>query len=201
LAASVSGSLYAIDTGYLEKSKIIEIDDGIMIHCFNNISELHAVVDAVMLMDVLEHVYNDNEFLIKITKRLSANALIVITVPAFQFLFSNHDVFLKHQRRYNRSQLITLLRSKNITVDKCHYFYTSLFFARLLILPLTKRKQVECQSGIGNWRYSEKHFLTQAIRIFLNIDFQICAFLSQFHINLPGLSILAICRKRVESVV
>jgi hypothetical protein len=201
LAAYVSGALYAIDTGYTEKSKIIDIDKGLMIHCFNNISELPEPADAAVLMDVLEHIYNDNVFLKEITERLSADALLVITVPAFSFLFSNHDVFLKHHRRYNRKQLLTLLHSNNLIVEKTYYFYLSLFFARLLSLPLGKRKPVECQSGIGDWRFNEKHFFTQAISIFLNIDFQICAFLSRFHINLPGLSLLAICRKRGKIVV
>jgi len=195
LSGFVSGALYAIDTGYTEESVTID-----RIHCFNTISELPELADAVILMDVLEHIHNDDAFLKEILEKLSANALIVITVPAFKFLFSNHDVFLKHYRRYNRNQLLTLLHSNNVIVGKCHYFYTSLFFARLLSLPLTKEKPPSCQSGIGNWRFNEKHILTQAIRIILNIDFQICAFFAWFHIYLPGLSLMAICRKRGESI-
>lgn len=192
----VSGTLYAIDTGYTEKSNII---DGV--HCLNSISEFPEEANAVMLMDVFEHIYNDNVFLKEVLEKLPTDALIVITVPAFQLLFSNHDIFLKHHRRYNRKQLLDLLHSNNLIAEKCHYFYTSLFFARLLSLPLTRRKTITYQSGIGNWRFNEKHILTQAIRIFLNIDFRICLFFAQFHIYLPGLSLLAICRKRGEPIV
>jgi len=193
LTNSVSGTLNAIDTGYTEKSEII---DGV--NCHNNISELFEPIDAAILMDVLEHVYDDNAFLKEILEKLSTNALILITVPAFQFLFSDHDVFLKHYRRYSRKQLLGLLRSNNLFVEKCNYFYTTLFFARLLSLPLTKRNQKSNQHGIGNWRFSEKHVLTQTIRIILNIDFQICAFFARFNICLPGLSLLAICRIKGE---
>jgi len=192
----VSGTLYAIDTGYTKKSKIIDA-----IHCFNSISELPEATGTAILMDVLEHVHDDDAFLREILKKLSVDALVVITVPAFQLLFSNHDAFLKHYRRYNRKQLLSLLYSNNLTVEKTHYFFTSLFFARLLSLPLAKRKPVASQSGIGNWRFNEKHILTQAIRIILNIDFRICVFFSWFHIYLPGLSLLAICRKRGETIV
>jgi hypothetical protein len=200
LSDFVSGALYAIDTGYTEKLKIINGGGG-MIHCINSFSRLPELANAAILMDVLEHICNDNIFLKETLEKLSVNALVVITVPAFQFLFSNHDVFLKHHRRYNRNMLLSLLHSNNLIVEKCHYFYTGLFFARLLSLPLTKRKPITNQSGIGNWRFNEKHFLTQAIRIILNIDFRICAFFAWFHIYLPGLSFLVVCRKKGEPIV
>jgi len=189
-----SCTLYAIDTEYNEKSKII---DGI--HCKNNISEIDNHIDMAILMDVLEHVHNDDDFLKVILKKLSSNALLIITVPAFQFLFSDHDFLLKHHRRYNKKQLLDLLQSNNLIIEKYHYFYFSLFFIRLLSLPLTKRKTTQ-YSGIGKWRFKKKHILTQMIRIFLNIDFRICAFFAWFHIYLPGLSFLAICRMQGKSI-
>jgi len=191
LSSIASGTRYAIDTGYAEKSEII---DGV--RCFNDISLLSEPVDAVTLMDVIEHVQDDGAFLKEVLGKLSADALVVVTVPAFQMLFSNHDVFLKHYRRYNRKQLLSVLRKNNLHVYKCHYFYASLFLARLISLPLAKRKPASSQSGIGSWRFGENHFLTQLIRIILNIDFTVCAFLAKFHIRLPGLSLLAICGKR-----
>jgi len=191
LSGIVTGSRYAIDTGYTERSETV---DGV--NCLNDISELPEPVDAVMLMDVIEHVQDDSAFIKEILDKLSEEALVVVTVPAFQLLFSNHDVFLKHYRRYNKKQLLAVLRSNNLYVERCHYFYASLFFARLISLPITKKKPTSSQSGIGSWRFGENHILTRAIRIILNIDFRICAFFAKFHIYLPGLSLLALCRKR-----
>ncbi|GBU22060.1 hypothetical protein R80B4_01963 [Fibrobacteres bacterium R8-0-B4] len=182
---------YAVDTGYTEKSEII---DGIL--CFNDISELPEPIDAVMLMDVIEHIQDDSAFLEKILTKLSAGALVIVTVPAFQMLFSNHDVFLKHYRRYGRKQLLTVLRSNNLCVERCHYFYASLFFVRFISLLLTNKKKGSPQSGIGSWRFGENHILTKTIRIILNVDFSICAFLAKFKIYPPGLSLLAVCRKQ-----
>ncbi|MDR2578426.1 MAG: hypothetical protein LBC70_06420 [Chitinispirillales bacterium] len=120
---------------------------------------------------------------------------MLITVPAFQSLFSNHDVFLKHRRRYGRKQLLVLLRSCGLHVEKCHYFYSGLFFARWASLLLTKEKPVEKQTSIGEWRFGEKHVITRIVRAILNIDFRVCAALAKLRIYLPGLSLLAVCRK------
>jgi len=190
LSDVATGTGYAVDTGYTEKSAII---DGV--HCVNDISELTEPVDAVILMDVIEHVQNDGAFLKEILEKLSDDALVLVTVPAFQFLFSNHDVFLKHYRRYDRKRLLAVLRSNNIRVERCHYFYASLFWARLISLPFAKKKPTSSQTGIGGWRFGENHILTRAIRIVLNVDFGICAFLAKFRIYLPGLSLLAVCKK------
>ena len=188
-----SGEMYAVDVGYSKKEEII---DGI--HCLNNISDIPKLHGggAIIMMDVLEHIENDKSFLSEILEKVSKDDLIFITVPAYQHLFCNHDVFLKHYRRYNRQQLLTLIRSCNIKVEKCHYFYTSLFFARTIGLLLKKEKAVDEEVGIGGWNLSDKHIITRLIYIILNIDFRICAFFAKFNIYLPGLSLLAICRKR-----
>jgi len=193
LPGGAASAKYAVDTGYTEKSELI---DGVL--CLNDISELPESIDAVMLMDVIEHIQDDGAFIKEILGKLSTDALVIVTVPAFQMLFSNHDVFLRHYRRYGRKQLLAFLRSNKLFVERCHYFYASLFFARLISLLLTKKKNASSQSGIGSWRFGENHILTQAIRIILNIDFSICAFLAKLNIYPPGLSLLAVCRKRED---
>jgi len=65
-------------------------------------------------------------------------------------------------------------------------------------MPLAKRKSITDQYGVDNWHFSENHFLTQIIRIILNVDFRFCAFFARFRIYLPGLSLLAVCKKGEE---
>jgi hypothetical protein len=150
---------------------------------------------GTILMDVLEHIHSDTSFLQEILAKMPASSFVFITVPAFQFLFSGHDVCLKHYRRYNRKQLLALIKAANLRVEKCHYFYASLFFARMISLFIKKDKQKR-PSGIGEWRFGEKHIITRIISAILNIDFHICAFFAYLHIYLPGLSILAVCQKQ-----
>src|SRR5690348_5165217 len=56
--------------------------------------------DLVLLMDVLEHVDDDVELIRASMKGAAPGAFAVISVPAFPSLFSAHDRFLDHKRRY-----------------------------------------------------------------------------------------------------
>jgi hypothetical protein len=147
-------------------------------------------------MDVFEHIQNDNAFLQSILEKIPQGGLLFITVPAFQFLFSTHDEFLKHYRRYSRKTLLALLSSNGLYIQKCHYFYASLFLARIVSFLLKKKKL----SGIGTWRFSEKNIITRFVCAVFNLDFYICAFLARVHVYPPGLSLLAICRKQINKI-
>ncbi len=143
--------------------------------------------DFILIMDVLEHNEDDLGFLAGLKDYLKEDGVIFITVPAYQFLFSNHDVVLHHFRRYNHKQLASLVRDAQLKAVDWHYFYASLVPARLLSLKSTK--------AAGNWQYSENHIITAAVRFVLNIDFAVCSLLSKLHIYIFGLSLYMTVRK------
>jgi hypothetical protein len=188
----VNGELYAIDNGYGEQP---ETTNGI--RRLNDISRLPKLNGkcGLILMDVLEHIEDDGAFLKNALAAIPDGGLAFITVPAFQFLFSAHDAFLKHYRRYDRKRLLALIAGQNLRVMECRYFYASLFFARLAGLPFQKKGNLK-NTGIGTWRFGLKHPATTLIRAALNIDFHICGFFAKLGIYLPGLSLLAVCEKR-----
>ncbi len=62
-------------------------------------------LEAVILPDVLEHVEDDRTFLKDIVCNLNPLSIILLTVPAHQFLWSNHDTVLGHKRRYSARSL------------------------------------------------------------------------------------------------
>ena len=74
------------------------METGKPIHFRREIGELHA--DVVLLMDVLEHVEDDVGLLRQYVEKVPSGARFLISVPAFQVLWSDHDVFLEHKRRY-----------------------------------------------------------------------------------------------------
>jgi SAM-dependent methyltransferase len=183
--------VYAVDSEYEEGMKSI---DGI--HCLNNISELpDASFDCLVLMDVLEHIADDDAFLKKLLDKLTLGGTLLITVPAMQFLFSSHDVFLNHYRRYSRKRLHALLKNNHLKIEKCHYFYTILFFLRLVSLLKDRLLPDKNQTGIGEWKFSREHITTRCIMKILNIDFLVNNVLDKCRIHLPGLSVMAICKK------
>ena len=81
----------------------------------------------VIMMDVLEHVDDDVALLREYSAGLTSDAAMLITVPAFQFLWSGHDIFLEHRRRYTRASLIRVVKAANLEVVRCRYFYGLLF--------------------------------------------------------------------------
>lgn len=188
----IKATIFAIDTGYEE-----EVSEKEEIVILNDIKKLEKdSVDCMILMDVLEHIEEDSEFLELVSERLKINGIIILTVPAFQSLYSQHDTFLLHHRRYECSQIIDLLGSKQFEILKCHYFYTILFVARWFQLKFMKPKSDAEHTGIGRWRHSKNHVITQSIELLLNIDFYVNKIFDKLGVHLPGLSLLAVARKR-----
>lgn len=94
------------------------------------------------MFDVLEHVANNSEALEALKPFLSSRGKIIITVPAYQWLFSVHDKNLGHYRRYTRGGLSRLLSEHGLTVIYSGYMNTFLF-------PLMMLARVLNLSGTG----------------------------------------------------
>jgi SAM-dependent methyltransferase len=88
---------------------------------------IFAKFDLICLFDVLEHVEDDARALQVLRDRMDTGATLVLTVPAYQFLWSNHDVANQHFRRYTRGQLTTALRAAGFRIRYASYFNTLLF--------------------------------------------------------------------------
>jgi hypothetical protein len=83
--------------------------------------------DLYLLMDVLEHVEDDIGFLRSVVEGAPHGAHFVITVPAFKFLWSGHDEYLGHYRRYTLTQIADVARRSGLEVGKRCYFFGAIF--------------------------------------------------------------------------
>lgn len=83
--------------------------------------------DVVTAFDVIEHLDQPIDSLRSMRQRLPFDGQVVVTVPAFQFLWSHHDVVNHHRRRYSRMELVSQLSSAGLRVTFCSYFNTLLF--------------------------------------------------------------------------
>lgn len=76
-----------------------------------------------LFMDVLEHVDDDVGLLAEYAAILGPGRLVAITVPAFQWLWSGHDVFLEHRRRYTLHGLERVVERAGLRVLRGNYAY------------------------------------------------------------------------------
>ncbi|HEY5140824.1 MAG TPA: methyltransferase domain-containing protein, partial [Methylococcales bacterium] len=83
--------------------------------------------DLICMFDVLEHIEHDIETLMAIKQLLMKNGRILITVPAYQWLYGAHDEFLHHKRRYSANQLRKKIAVAELRPVKISYFNTILF--------------------------------------------------------------------------
>jgi len=183
--------VYAVDPYF---KNISSIENIIILKNFNAIPQ--KCLDFLLLMDVLEHIEDERAVLSSLINKLKYSGRILITVPAFKFLYSHHDRFLKHYRRYNQNDILSLL-GRDFEIEECFYFYTILFFARFTenILSCFRKKQ-NINFGANNWKRNETCVITKIIKYILDTDFKVNKYLSQFRIKFPGLSLCIICRKK-----
>ena len=83
--------------------------------------------DAVCFFDVLEHLDDDLNALRATASILSPGGLVLATVPAYQWLWSSHDIQNHHRRRYTRTLLGNTLRAAGFTPLELGYYNSRLF--------------------------------------------------------------------------
>ena len=94
--------------------------------------------DLILLFDVLEHVDEDALALFTIKNKLKKEGFILLTVPAFSFLWSQHDEDFHHKRRYGLKQIKKMLEDLGFHVIKSSYLYF-LLFPLILVMRLFKQ--------------------------------------------------------------
>jgi SAM-dependent methyltransferase len=145
--------------------------------------------DVVTALDVLEHTDNDQTALTEMYRVTKPGGVLVVTVPAYGFLWSEHDEALQHRRRYSAHELRNKLTNAGFAVQRSTYFITLLFFPIFLLRiwqNLTK-KSLEAKTSLvilPPWLNSLLVRLLDLERLYLRWS------------NLPfGVTILATARK------
>ena len=92
--------------------------------------------DLILMADVIEHVKEPKKLLANLKKCLRKDGRILITVPAYQFLFSKKDYVLNHYRRYDKKLLRGEL--KGFKIEIISYFNTFLCVPIIMMTLLNK---------------------------------------------------------------
>lgn len=99
----------------------------------------HESVDVVVATDILEHLDDDVAVLKEFYRTLRSGGFVVVTVPAYSILWSEHDLALMHRRRYVARTLAQ--RSRSVGFETVRLTYALFFlFPLALTLRLLKRR-------------------------------------------------------------
>ena len=88
---------------------------------FNQLSPTDAF-DTIILMNVLEHIKDDEAVLRQLKQRLAPNGRIVVLVPAGPWAFGSTDERLGHYRRYSKTSARALMKRLSLEVEKLRYY-------------------------------------------------------------------------------
>jgi SAM-dependent methyltransferase len=97
-----------------------------------------STADIVTALDVIEHVEDDHRAVREMTRVMKPGGVLVITVPAFQELWSDWDEALHHYRRYRRAGLERCLQGANMDIMHIAYINVLAFPAVFAIRKLRR---------------------------------------------------------------
>jgi 2-polyprenyl-3-methyl-5-hydroxy-6-metoxy-1,4-benzoquinol methylase len=150
---------------------------------------VEGLYDVVTLLDVLEHIDDDKEAIKSVWKLLRPGGLFLCTVPAFQWLWSSHDVALHHKRRYHCKGLFNLLQAAGFEIKRFSY-YTSLFFP-ITVLHRLARKVIPPEKPGTYSAPIQSVFINSLLCAIMSIE----RFALRY-VDLPfGSSLIAVCFK------
>lgn len=88
--------------------------------------------DAVLLLDVIEHIKDDTNTIKEAKRVIKNNGCIIITAPSLPFIWSAHDQNQGHFRRYTRSRITAIAKKNSLTLTKISYF--NFIFSPIIIV-------------------------------------------------------------------
>ena len=145
-------------------------------------------IDLVIATDILEHLNDDKMGIKEIHRALAREGMVVLTVPAFEFLWGTQDVVGMHKRRYSKKEFLRKLEHEGFTILKSSYFnfilFTPILFARRMIRLL------------GLKIASENEINFPLINFFLKAIFSLESYILRYFPFPLGVSIFCIAQKK-----
>jgi SAM-dependent methyltransferase len=148
--------------------------------------------DMVCVFDVLEHIENDRRAISELSRVCKPGGMIFITVPAYKFLWSSHDLVNHHFRRYTAGRLRKLI-NKDFQPVYLSYFNSILFPPIALARTMKRifRLPKEIQSDFDRYKWVNNGWIAKPFKLLFTTEI----FLLR-HIKFPfGVSIIASAKK------
>jgi SAM-dependent methyltransferase len=112
----------------LEASADLVSPDGphrhrIHVRSFDNDFRPRKQYSLILMLDVLEHLSNPVDALRHALSLLTHNGMILITVPAFNLLWTNQDVVNQHVTRYSKGTLGAIAEKAGMVIEDERYWF------------------------------------------------------------------------------
>jgi len=139
-------------------------------------------IGLIIAADILEHLEDDANGIRELYQALKEGGILVVTVPAFKFLWGIQDVVTGHKRRYSRKEILNKLRCEKFDILRSFYFNSFLFFPILFVrrmlylLGLKIRSENEINSPIINFLLKAIFSLEPFILKFIPFPFGVSIF-------------------------
>jgi SAM-dependent methyltransferase len=146
-------------------------------------------VDTVLILDVIEHLDHDVDFLRAAAELCRPEGRLVISVPAFNMLWSQHDEAFQHRRRYSARELRTVIERAGLIVERTTY-------TNMLVFPVAAVWRIlSYRLGLGRFAPKNDFWpVPRWLNQLLTLQYRFEARLLR-HLDLPfGVSVLCIAR-------
>jgi SAM-dependent methyltransferase len=108
--------------------------------------------DLAVSLDVIEHLEDDLAALRELRRAVAPGGVLLVTVPAYQWLWSGHDVINHHHRRYTRRSLQRVAEQAGWTQLRTTYFNSLLLPAAIALRVLDRVNRAKTtESSLDLW--------------------------------------------------
>jgi len=163
----------------------------------------NSFFDVVLMLDILEHLKDDEEAIREIYRILKPKGYFILTVPALEFIMKNRifwgpdEIFQYHKRRYSKKRLLNILKENRFNIREIGYWNSFMVFPVLLIRMMRKSSIKKGRQNMFDMVVGD---IPQPISIINDILLSILKIenkLIKLGLNLPfGISIFCVARKK-----
>lgn len=149
--------------------------------------------DVLLACDVIEHVRRDTDALGELHRVAAPGAALIITAPAYQWMWTEHDVQLHHFRRYTLKVICSRARAAGWEIEQSTYF-NSLLFPLVAVARVIQR--FLALFGRTRKGHTDLDRTPAALNAALETPFKVEAALLRWGVRLPaGVSLGVVARK------
>jgi SAM-dependent methyltransferase len=110
-----------------------------------------ASFDLVVSLDVIEHLSDDTGAFAELRRIVAPGGALLVTVPAYQWLWSSHDEMNHHHRRYSRRTLLAAAEATGWRCERTTHFNALLLPIAILVRMLDRIKPKTTESPPDLW--------------------------------------------------